>query len=671
MPHSIGHYIKRIRKLPPDELARLFKVHFDMRVGRPLLKKKDDIFPTYRHYHISEKGLRPFAIDSRKLDYSGLDKAVASELWRMYHSHRFDLLGSGWGSAGYGEEIAGTDCFLENILNRQDVRHARKAWSMVRGDYQPIDWQRDHKSGYQWSAREWYYPARLADRVGGDIKMPWELSRLQHLPRLAVFCQLFPRSRKEIIEEYENEIADFIAQNPVRRGVCFMCPMDIGIRMANIAVSYSMFSAMGHNFSKKFQVMLCDYIIASCHHIRSNLELSSVYRSNHYFADIAGLLFGAAVLPQGRKSKKWLSFARDEIDREIKGQFHSEGANREGSVAYHRLTAEMALYSVSLIHQLAEEGEIEDVSREAYDVTGRACQFMADVTRPDGIFPSIGDNDAGVFLRFSFTGELITPQEAIGKYRNLAGYRPKADDRLYYDENFCDGGTLVSAAKGLYAGIEEGFCKSYPFEASFVRALSCTEEKTDEQLSYRKAWTVKLQPAINMDAMDIKFYPSFGLAVYITGDFYLCICFTDNGQNGIAGHTHNDKLAFELINHGDIIFEDSGTYVYTADLALRDRFRSVKCHNTIQVGEEQNTFNGAFSMEDETKCKVIKIDRDVFIGEVWYRDIIHRRTIRIKGDGLQILDECSRPFWLERSDELHTRGYGKWLSSDGNLSRKS
>ncbi len=60
------------------------------------------------------------------------------------------------------------------------------------------------------------------------------------------------------------------------------------------------------------------------------------------------------------------------------------------------------------------------------------------------------------------------------------------------------------------------------------------------------------------------------------------------GQRGVGGHSHNDKLSFELHLHGRPVIVDPGTGTYTREPAVRNAFRATAAHNTLEVdGVEQ------------------------------------------------------------------------------------
>jgi hypothetical protein len=80
-----------------------------------------------------------------------------------------------------------------------------------------------------------------------------------------------------------------------------------------------------------------------------------------------------------------------------------------------------------------------------------------------------------------------------------------------------------------------------------------------------------------------------------------------SGQKGNGGHSHNDLLSLVLFAHGQHWLIDPGAYVYTADYAARNLFRSTAYHNTVQVdGAEINPYDPArlFSMDKDAQPRV-------------------------------------------------------------------
>ena len=141
----------------------------------------------------------------------------------------------------------------------------------------------------------------------------------------------------------------------------------------------------------------------------------------------------------------------------------------------------------------------------------------------------------------------------------------------------------------------------------------------------------------------------------------MCINATDNGQKGNAGHAHNDKLSFELWIDNEPIVQDPGTYLYTAILEEREKFRSVKAHNTLQCGIEQNEYRGTFSMSNDTKCELLNIAEDSIELQVVFKDIVQRRKIQICEDKIIITDSSNQKFTVNKKSEFLTNGYGKLL----------
>src|SRR5258707_5891016 len=85
-------------------------------------------------------------------------------------------------------------------------------------------------------------------------------------------------------------------------------------------------------------------------------------------------------------------------------------------------------------------------------------------------------------------------------------------------------------------------------------------------------------------------FPDAGTYLMRHDDLYLLFNASGNGVNGRGSHGHNDALSIDVSACGSAFIVDPGSYVYTADLRERQRFRSTAYHSTVEVDEvEQNT----------------------------------------------------------------------------------
>lgn len=639
-----------------------------------ILRRKDRYVSGQLDIDNLKKLKRSEGISFNEIIQFEMNTAIAEELYRMYISHRFDLLGSGWIRCGFLDNAPGVMGYkynslvirdvdangewLKNVVRNLDFTKSKKIYNkFVSPDYVPIDWQKDFKTGYRWSAFDWYRPITVAKKKGADIKVPWELSRLEHFPQLAILYKKFPERQKTILNEFINQSIDFFSQNPIRRGVNWMCTMDIGIRTANMVMAYWMFASLGAVFTNDFEDMFSNAIFQHCQHIYNNLEWSALLCSNHYFANICGLLYGSSFLRNNRTAAKWLKFARKEFSVELNKQFYKEGSNFEGSVGYHRLTGEMVVFTSLLIKKLARKNVCKDISKEEKELLLNIGKFARDVTRPDGNFVQIGDNDSGRFFRLLVQGQLLTAVEAKKKYASLEGYKPEDAGELYFDEQ-------VNSMQQLSIFLDN-FLDHNVERNSEKQMIGKREYMSIPQVfSFEKEWRIvaEFQQNSLLDNLQYVEYPQFGIYIFYSPRIFLCFNGTDNGQHGNAGHAHNDKLSFELWIDNAPIFQDPGTNVYTALLEERNKYRSVCAHNGMLCGTEQNKFKSVFSMKNETICKKIWQTENSILLEVSFSGIIQRRKITIESDSILINDSSNCAFEVNVKQPLITEGYGKVLN---------
>jgi hypothetical protein len=431
-----------------------------------------------------------------------------SHIIRHYTEHRFDLLGSGWVRVYHGMECRGLEGYkfdmgqavnvdqqgewLADRINSSNLAESQRIWKLVDPDYTPIDWHIDFKSGYRWAEKTWFKDIKYGHKLGVDIKVPWELARMQHLPQTALYFHSLPENSGErnlFQREFRNQVLDFIATSPPHFGVNWRCAMDVAIRAVNWLVAYDLFRAGGALFDEEFEMILTRSIYEHGLHIINNLEWSNQSRGNHYLADITGLAFIAAYLPATTQTDAWLAFAVQELVTEVEHQFYPDGGNFEGSTAYHRLSAEMVYFATALILGLPRqrfenlkkydhtalktgwgklrlkpaplafyslpEGSVANVNESPFppwyfERMERMAEFIMDITKPNGHIPQIGDNDSGRFLKLGPKYEVMTVKRAREKYANLDGYSELPDDAEYLMEDHLDCSHLIAAGHGLF-----------------------------------------------------------------------------------------------------------------------------------------------------------------------------------------------------------------------------
>lgn len=658
------------------------------------------------------------------------------DLARLFRVHKFDLLGSGWRKVHYGMSALGvggnvypsrksvvTDndgLWLSREISFANLDYAKKVWSLVDEGYEPIPWQMDFKSGYTWSAKTWYTEIAYAHLPGVDVKVPWELSRMQHLPMLARAFRIADTSERDVyVREFRNEILDFIAANPPQFGVNWRCTMDVGIRIANWLVAYDLFKSFGAFFDEAFERVLASSVYDHGRHIIRNLEYSPALRSNHYLSDIVGLLFVALHLPSSDETDAWLTFALQELMSEMEHEFHEDGSNFEASTSYHRLSTELMLYGAlfavqmddmrrpqaesykSFIHHV--QLKLKPLKEQLFDLNRdeifpewfwerlvKALRFTSDLLHEDGTIPQIGDNDSGRLFKLNPVYDALCEDEAAAKYDNLKDF-PAKKNALYYDENILNHEHLREAYHILFGATMES---SSSFEATFIQSLakkipavrladnSLVQESFESVADFID--TLPLNglaqqeyyfPKPNESISALRCYPYDGMGLYIfkSPHLYMTVRCGEVGQNGNGGHSHNDQLSITLRIDGKDIIVDPGTYLYTPSPHLRNQFRSTCAHFTPQnFGAEQNPLSeewqGLFSIQQEkTFANVLCLSSSVIVMEHSGFGRKVYRVVEILPDEVRVCDYGGDGgHWA--SPMFFSPGYGKIQKMKGKTS---
>lgn len=592
-------------------------------------------------------------------------------------THRFDLLGSGWVHVRHGINCPGVEGhrfapgpavtpdpegrWLQGRTTPANLPESRRLWGLVAPGYQPIDWQIDFKSGFRWDETTWYRDVTYGTTPGADVKVPWELGRMQHLPWLAWAFALAEAGHEgfepaEIYAyEFRNQVLDFMASNPPRFGVQWSSTMDVALRAVSWLVGWDLLRAHGAVFDEAFEQAFTRGVYLHGRHIATNLEWYPHLLGNHYLADVTGLAFVAAYLPRTPESDAWLAFACREVVRELGHQFHEEGSNFEASTSYHRLCGEMAVYAAALLlglpqeklaalreydHQLApprpplspkplplylsSDGRETPLPPSLLRRLRGIAEFASWATGPKGRTAQIGDNDNGRFLKL---------QPAWG---------------VEWAEDQLDHRHLVASVAGLFPGSSLESEASESLDAAMTRGLSGGGVRPDPGWDGQITASTVLATASPgvWTGLRRRSFPGFGLHIWRSYRIWLAVRCGPVGQDGWGGHAHNDQLSFELWVNGEPLVVDPGTYLYTPARDLRNAFRSTGYHSTLSlVGQEQNSWGESraslFVLEEHSRARTIEASDTGFVGEHQGFGAPHRRALRLEPWGLRGLDSCA------------------------------
>lgn len=472
----------------------------------------------------------------------------------------------------------------------QILAHRITLYDRVHDLGERIDWHCDPYSGVRWPL-EHSTRSPLILAAGADVRVVWELSRLQHLVTMGRAYALTNDER--CAEEFVLQLASWNEQNPPRFGPNWKVAMEAAIRAVNIITALEMFRGSPHVDDRAIQLIL-KMLLAHGRFIRANLEFSYRAASNHYLSDLIGLFAIGTAVPEFNEAAAWVSYSTERLLRELDRQVFADGVDYEGTTGYHRLVLEI----FALFFTLSRERGIQIAPRYR-DRLEAMFDFVRHYSKPDGTAPLIGDSDDGRLIKFkprpandhSYLMTLGAIMFESGKF--------KPSSSLDEEALWWFGNKGYETIAGLVAGEEPG-SQAFPKAQIFIQRATTQH-----------------------------------------GPLYAIIDCGDHGTGGRGSHAHSDALSLEVFAFNRTFLRDPGTFVYTASEEDRNLFRSTAYHNTVRIDREEisQTREGwpfAFAANVRPKVNLWKSDseRDVLDAEHYSYNrlaapVTHRRIVTL------------------------------------------
>ncbi|AXJ01723.1 Heparinase II/III-like protein [Cyclonatronum proteinivorum] len=509
--------------------------------------------------------------------------------------HQFTILGSGTQQQRYGMPCQGFEDFQyesaadipspEMQVNPSNRKRAAYVRQLIADDtYEPIDWQLDFRSGYRWRASQNAKTIPIVSGKGYDIKVPWELARLQHLP--AMLLQDAPdklKSRQEAV----HQLLDFIAANPPGFGVNWVSTMDVAIRAANMVLSLWLIEKDGTLLPEPVRKVIACSLVDHGKWVKAFPLLQKGRGNNHLLSDYAGMAFIARALHGYAAAPKWQQWALEGLLTHCGYQFNADGSNFEGSVNYHRLSTEIVVWGLAALSPRMVHTDTRFTG--LVSKLARASEILRTLRRPDGCLPSFGETDSGRFFNLNPRLVALDRETTSGVLLKPQMQDFMSDTQWLEAKN--DPAETLAVSEALLFGYRQG-----PAAAIIAALMQSEALLPDQKACYAGFETVS--PVEESSAEPLPLYPQqeWKISEDCTGTALSCVKCSGLGLILIRGrdlwllvrlpmqspeamvHQEYDALAFELWAEGELLVPEPGTYVYTPHPSLRKQYKSAAAH---------------------------------------------------------------------------------------------
>jgi hypothetical protein len=448
----------------------------------------------------------------------------------------------------------------------------------------------------------------------GDVKVPYEASRLQFLQKFDLLSIL----NKFNIQDISLDVNDF----PL---IYWNSPMDVAIRNINLILHRNFLEnnklnakILGNN-----KDLIDTYISQHYQFIINNVENDGNVVGNHYLVELSSILLTIATY-KFEESEKEFDFYLNELINQLNLQFYDEGTNFEGSSHYSALATEALLICKLAIEEL----DFNSLVLETIEKIILANKNFLSLLTINGELSQIGDNDSGRLFYF------------------------------YFDEdNPLRMNWLFDMINYFYSGKSKTFLPNGSIEDSFS-TVDITSYLKEPNLIQSEVEHPPIK--VFRNEFDLYSFREFGIYIWRNkeGSEYLSIRCGRLGQNGVGGHSHYDQLSIECFTNGTWYARDPGTGTYTDNIDLRNKFRSADYH----WGPKSNI---KFPKLDEFDCFKLRIndgealhhDKYNFLGSAVFEENKIFRTISIN-DGIVTIKDFSKDCELEAYTSWGEKNYG-------------
>ena len=466
-----------------------------------------------------------------------------------------------------------------------------------------IDWYFSERNNAHWP--DCHY-AKINYRSGnsyGDVRINWELNRLQFLPAMAVTDEGLTKTI----------IANWLEKNPYLHGPGYLSSMEVALRWISI---YRAVCLLKNPLEFSLRQNLTGLAVSSGKFIENRLSTHSS-AGNHIIVEAVGLFWLGKALENNNLGIMWMEKARYILWEQMIKQIHPDGSNHEQTYWY------LGFVLDAFFHYLLLEDRAK-IPSEVWNRAEKILQFINDMTLSDGSYPDYGDRDDGFVLRLYGTYD----ESPFPGLLNIGA-------SFFNQPGWYRAGQTAKARLNFWGG---EYIKDFESENGSVNQASFCKEPL------------------------LKTYQNGGMTLMKWRKAGLLFRHTRLGMDNTYGHGHADALSV-LFSWGNTpVLIDLGSGQYNDSQDIRNFFRSTIAHNTVEIGgKNQAEILGPFLWEKSYETNLQQTGEfPVLFAEAnhdGYVDLfstIHTRKVKwLKPTQWEITDSFSGPGGIPMRGAFH------------------
>ncbi len=253
----------------------------------------------------------------------------------------------------------------------------------------PEFWHTDHLFGRVWPMQP---TGRIGYRPGnpiGDVRIVWELNRLQHLVVLGSIVAGGGEKGSRAAHLVDAQLRSWTSANPRGTGVNHASAMEQALRIVSVTHAFDLARPLLPASSRR---LVAELVLTHAADVERRLSLFSS-AGNHTIAECVGLLYAGTLFPEHPRADRWARTGRELLRTEGARQVNADGGGMEQATWYLLFVADLLGLAQALLAHRAQRPipELDGAVARARDFLGCFGSGARDL-------PAIGDGDGGYAL---------------------------------------------------------------------------------------------------------------------------------------------------------------------------------------------------------------------------------------------------------------------------------